>query len=127
MELRERNYEAEARAAALAARPAASHPLQVAGAPPAEAAADEPAPPTDSGSAANALPVVSVAASDPLSASLLSSTVDFDPLGASGGGGRPRRGALDHNPIGVTDKAPKAKDPRKGARWLEARRARAPT
>jgi hypothetical protein len=104
LEARDRDYEAEARAAVLQAEPAAEDPLQAAAAAPA-AAKDEPrAPAGEPHSAPAAAPSVAL---DPLTAALQS--VELDPLGAAGGGPL----AVDHNPIGV--KAPKQREQRRGA------------
>jgi hypothetical protein len=112
LEPRERSYDEECSSAALPATPTAVHPLQAASAAVAAAEASrEEQPAAAAQGAAEALPLVG--ASDPLSAALLSA--DFDPLGASGGGRPARGGAVDHNPIGVTDRAPRARDPRRGA------------
>jgi hypothetical protein len=101
LEPRDRDYEAEARDAVLQAEPAAEHPLQA----PAAAPADEPQAP-----AAEPAPAAAPAdALDPLTAALQSA--ELDPLGAAGGGPL----AVDHNPIGVTDKALKQREQRRGA------------
>ena len=101
LEPRDRDYEAEARDAVLQAEPAAEHPLQA----PAAAPPDEPQAP-----AAEPAPAAAPAdALDPLTAALQSA--ELDPLGAAGGGPL----AVDHNPIGVTDKALKQREQRRGA------------
>ena len=102
LEARDRDYEAEARAAVLQAEPATEDPLQAAAAAPVK---DEPrAPAGEPQSAPAAAPSVAL---DPLTAALQS--VELDPLGAAGGGPL----AVDHNPIGV--KAPKQREQRRGA------------
>ena len=108
LEPRDRDYEAEARDAVLQAEPAAEHPL-LAAAPAAAAPGgkDEPqAPASEPQSAPDAAPGVAL---DPLTAALQSA--ELDPLGAAGGGPL----AVDHNPIGVTDKALKQREQRRGA------------
>ena len=123
LEARDRDYEAEARAAVLQAEPAAEDPLQAAATVPKE---EQRAPEPQSSAAA--APRVEM---DPLTAALQSA--ELDPLGAAGGGPL----ALDHNPIGVSDKALKQRELRRGAcpgqplalqsRALTARRAAAQT
>jgi hypothetical protein len=109
LEPRVRDYEAECRDAALPSRACAQHPLQVAGSG-AEAGREEGALASES---PRAQPAAAPAVVDPLTAALL--TADFDPLGAAGGGRGGRGAAVDHNPIGVTDKAPRQRDLRRGA------------
>ena len=100
LEPRDRDYEAEARDAALPAGPAAEHPLQAPAAAPPQ---DEPQAP-----AAEPAPAAAPAdALDPLTAAL--QTAALDPLGAASGGPL----AVDHNPIGI--KAPKQREQRRGA------------
>ena len=105
----QRDFAAEAQAAALGAQPAATHPLLVA-----DTEAPAGAPPGSLPSDAAAPADVSTPRADPLSAAL--AELSFDPLGASLGGLRPGAGPLDDNPIGVTDQRSSSSRPRDARR-----------
>ena len=95
--VRPRDFGAEAQAACVHADDAASHPLQQAAE--TEAAAAQPSTRADAGPLSEA---PAAGGTDPLSAALAG--VEYDPLGASLSGARPGAGALDDNPIGVSDR-----------------------
>lgn len=109
LEPRDRDYVAEAHAATLQAQPAAEDPLQAAAAAASTSAREEQRAPTTAEQQSSPAAAPS-AAMDPLTAALQSA--ELDPLGAAGGGGPL---AVDHNPIGVTDKALKLREQRRGA------------